>query len=209
MKHGGLRLPFLFENAMNQEKIKLTYNISTWEKLGVNFWGIPKVGNTSIKYLLHYKSGNPMQPDDDKNQWVHHIKNTSYITPEQAESNGYKNVAVIRNPYDRFMSMWKDVKRRRRLFGIKNCDIIEDLVKILEETKDKKRNIHFRSQCYFLKIDNIECIDIHNTERLQSFFEMEIPHKNSIKDDVYMSDEIGERVYEIFKDDFIKLGYSK
>lgn len=194
---------------MNQEQTKLTYNISTWEKLGVNFWGIPKAGNTSIKYLLHYTSGNPMQPDDDKNQWVHHIKNTSYITPEQALENGHKNIAVTRNPYERFASMWKDVKRRKRLFGLTTCDTIEDFIKMLEETPDEKRNVHFRSQCYFLKIDNIECIDIRNTDKLQSFFNTDIPHKNSIKDDVDMSSEIRERVYKLFKDDFTKLGYNK
>lgn len=194
---------------MNQEKIKLTYNISRWPELGLNFWGITKAGNTSIKYLLHQRSGTSMRFDDDKNRWVHHIKNTQYITPEEAAQNGFVNFTVTRNPYDRFLSMFKDVLRRSGLMGLPHCKTQEQFVDFLENTPDEKRNIHFRSQCYFLKSSDILHIDIKDTEKLSSFFQCEIPHKNSIEESIHIENKLRDRVYLLYSNDFEKLGYEK
>ena len=190
---------------MNREKIKLTYNISSWSKLKFNFWGITKAGNTSIKYLLHQKSENDMRTDDNTNQWVHHIKNTQYITPEEAVQNGFNNFTITRNPYDRFESMFKDVQRRSGLMGMSHCKTPEQFIAFLEETPDEKRNVHFRSQCYFIKNSDILHMDINDTEKLSNFFECEIPHKNYIKESIKIDNKLRERVYKVYSNDFKKI----
>ena len=194
---------------MNEEKIKNTYNISVWPELKLNFWGIPKAGNTSIKYLLHQKSGNSMQIDDDLNQWVHQAKNTYYITPEEAMNNGFTNFTVTRNPYDRFLSMFKDVLRRGGSMGLSRCRTIENFVAHLELTPDERRNVHFRSQCHFLRDHDIMHMDISDTEKLSNFFQCEVPHKNAIKKSIEMNEHLRKRVYAIYAADFEKFGYEK
>lgn len=192
---------------MRQEKLKLLYNISTWDKIGLNFWGVPKAGNTSIKYLLHQVSGNDILESDDKTQWVHNHEFTTYISPNQAIDNGFANIAVTRNPYKRFISMWKDVERRGPEFAV-SCKTVDEFLFYLENTLDKKRNVHFRTQRYFLH-ENVKCIDITDTDALQIYLNHPIPHKNILKGVIELSDRQKERVYNVYKNDFEYLGYNK
>jgi len=192
---------------MRQEKLKLLYNISTWDKIGLNFWGVPKAGDTSIKYLLHQVSGSDILESDDKTQWVHNHEFTTYISPDQAIDNGFANIAVTRNPYSRFISMWKDVKRRGPEFSL-SCKTIDEFLFHIENTADRKRNVHFRSQSYFLR-DIVQCIDITDTDTLQIYLNHPIPHKNILKGVIELSDRQKERVYNVYKNDFEYLGYNK
>ena len=193
----------------HKQKIKTKYNISCWPKLNLNFWGITKAGNTSIKYLLHQQSDHVMKSGDDKEQWVHKIDYTDYISIEEAMNNGFTNFTVTRNPYDRFLSMFKEVLRRDDSLGLFRCRTIENFVLHLELTPDEKRNVHFRSQCHFLRDHDILRMDIDDVETLSNFFQCEIPHKNAIKKSIEMNEHLRKRVYRIFAADFEKFGYEK
>ena len=101
--------------------IKLKYNISCWDDLGLNYWGITKCGNTSIKYALIESSGRLIDQliksdAHGADSWVHSENHIKYIDLDTALSNGNRNFAVTRNPYDRFISMYKDTQRRHGHF---------------------------------------------------------------------------------------------
>ena len=187
---------------MKQEALKLKYNISTWDKLKINFWGIPKAGNTSIKKTLHVLSENPMPENIPVENWVHHIKYTNYIKPEEALSNGYYNFAVLRDPIDRFISMYKDVQRRTRTFNIAQQNLpIDNLLKLIENKTDIERNIHFRTQTYFLR-EGVDCYNVNELSKLEKKLQTAIPRSNELKNSVKLSDTQIGRISLIYKDDF-------
>ena len=64
--------------SKEQQQLKLKYNISKWADLKINFWGIPKCGNTSVKYALLKKSGVDGKKDDVM-KWVHNHNAAVYI----------------------------------------------------------------------------------------------------------------------------------
>jgi hypothetical protein len=60
------------------------YNITAWPELGVNFWGITKCANTSMKlhlYKLLSRSTLTLEKDTDINK---HLK---FLTPTIANKN--------------------------------------------------------------------------------------------------------------------------
>lgn len=102
--------------------------VSTWKPRGINFWGIPKCGSTSIKAALigngvsneiieECKSGLrraiprmtlAMLKSD---LWVHSSKVCTYVDRETAMNNGLTNFTVIRDPISRLISFFEYHKR--------------------------------------------------------------------------------------------------
>lgn len=201
--------------------IKIRYNISQWDHLKLNYWGITKCGNTSVKYSLIQSSGlkNVYKKADASgaDSWIHNEKNAKYIDRETALKNGYLNFTVVRNPYDRFLSMYKDVLRRGPHFFKKKAHNIKspsDLLDFISKIPDHKREVHFRSQCYFitnekgdLLVDKI--IDVNNASEISDITKFKIETKNSIQKNITLDEKDRKRVYEIYKNDFNKLGYEK
>lgn len=133
--------------------VKLTYSIVS---IGpCNFWAIPKCGNTTIKYLLlkKYKPRWLKSLDDESNQWIHHEKLADYITPFDANTNGLYNFTVVRNPIERFKSLYNDFGyvRKTAIPEIKGMSIDQLITYISKASNERHLNIHLRSQMYFLK----------------------------------------------------------
>jgi hypothetical protein len=202
-------------------KLKILYNISKWDNLGLNYWGITKCGNTSIKYALIQTSKAPIAySKKDKfgaDSWVHNEDNASYIDIDTALSNGHRNFTVVRNPYDRFISMFKDTQRRHDHFFRKNRNVkiktIDDLISFIENTPDEIREVHFRSQSSFISRHDVVLpefvFDITNTVKIQEFLNVRMSHMNLIKSDTQLTPSQKKRIYDIYQKDFKLLGYEK
>lgn len=204
----GLRSRFFIGYGMSQQTLKLKHNITQWDILKLNYWGITKAGNTSMKLALLRASGIGVSSDDDSNAKIHSVNYITYITPETANLNGYRNFTVVRNPYDRFVSMYKDSQKRPNILGTKGIKTINELLNKIENTKDKNRNVHLRSQSYFI-VDDIEYFDLDDIHRIGQELNLDIPHTNSIEQDVILTEAQKERVYNIYKEDFERFQYRK
>jgi hypothetical protein len=133
---------------------KLLYSISSIAN--VNYWALPKCGNTTIKYKLLEK----YEPDvvssmaiNGVDDWVHGYKLMDYITPFDAMSNGKYNFTFVRNPIARFVSMYKDFCTTRSIIKAVEGLSIDAFIDYLEVELEAEicANIHFRTQQYFLE----------------------------------------------------------
>ncbi len=127
-------------------------NISYWPRAGVNLWGVPKCGTTAMKhYLYERECGKPFEGPEMN---IHSA--CEYITPEEANSNGLRNWGTVREPVERFMSIWKDlcVKRpeRGRDAGISPCWTPEELARFL--WLESAEDVHLLPQWEFLSDAN-------------------------------------------------------
>lgn len=175
--------------------IKLTYSIAN---IGpYNFWAIPKCGNTTIKYALLKK----YQPDDLRrldggaNSWIHSEQIVNFITPDEANTNGCINFTIVRDPIDRFRSLYSDLCMTRKLAipEIGNMSV-DELISFISDTKSQASlDIHLRSQSYFLNkfggaVYNINDINLPN--RL-----------NQTNHNVVLTSEQQSKVITMWKDD--------
>lgn len=196
--------------------IKIKYNISQWDSLKLNYWGITKAGNTSMKYALLEKCNKKLEAVDKSTVWVHSMKIANYIDRKTAHSNGYKNFSITRNPYDRTLSMYKDFKKRKSTIysGIaKKFDInsFDDFLEFLLSREVDKINIHFKSQSYFIsengKILVDTFIDINEVEKINKLFDINIPHINKIPAKMQLTNEQCKKINTIYAKDFKLFNY--
>lgn len=202
--------------------IKHQYNITSFHNLRVNYWGIPKCANTTMKFVLlraddpqlfrRHNRGN--EKDESFGKWAHH--KCRYITPEQAKRNGFKNFTVVREPVDRFQSMYntkdrlyKTVMQEGTMKGIKafyDNPTVLAFLDFLEQNPDRVRNYHFRSQSSWCLIDNTVKLDmatLSNTlQQIHPSLRADVklntsPHKHDYDDNVI------NRIHEVFKEDFV------
>ena len=198
--------------------LKKAFNITQWNDLGLNYWGIPKCGNTSVKYALLEKVNIANSDHSDTQQWVHNLDIAEYISRETAKKNGNANFATIRNPYERVKSLYKD-------FGIRRADTkimkdveshrLKDLDYFLEhyiKQSTDANNIHLRSLSYFLVkdgnvlIDNV--IDINNINNFLSKYYITVPVLNTTQDlDIEFTDKQKQIIYSRYHQDFEIFGY--
>lgn len=189
--------------------VKLKYNISCWPDLKINYWGIPKCFNTSIKYALAEKSNKKLEKIDDTCKWIHQESLLHYIDRETALENNYINITLTRNPFDRFLSLCKDVQRRKSLGNkIGSKYSVDSVLNYIERTTEKKRDVHFRSQCYYICHGNKIIPDILAIEEFEDLIKTKVKKLNSIEKTIILTDEQKKRVYNLFKNDFELLRYS-
>ena len=160
---------------MTVSQTKGAFNITTWPQLQINYWGIPKSANTSIKCALLQKSGVDIVSLD--NEAVHGTNVCSYIDRHTALRNGFQNVSVIRHPYQRTISLWKDFGLARssltKKFPIDQDHVADPdyfFLKAIHIMSDDQ-NIHFRSHASLLCDGNYVVVDqFWYLEKLQDFF---------------------------------------
>ena len=197
------------------------YNIVTYKKLNVNYWAVPKSGNTSIKYALAVAVNPSLIGTLDKKFIAHH--KCDYITPEQALSNNRLNFTVIREPTSRLISLYntfvdRKVNGKNVLTGSKkftnhskqlpNNLTISQFISFLSEYDDNERNIHYKSQSFWgdregmilLKLNNIkntlpELISINSSD-IQYINVTEKPFKNTL------SEQDTQSCYRLFEKDY-------
>lgn len=169
----------------HQHSIKLKYGISSFKNLRINYWSIPKCGNTSIKYALlraedperfkHILSKHNTSDSDDVNQWIHSVGICTYIRPDQANNNGFTNFTVIREPVSRLLSGYMDFTQKRPSHGmggshqfvtwfrqLRRTPSVFLLVHLLEQCPDPQRDVHFRSQKSYCLNDDLVMLKLVN-----------------------------------------------
>jgi hypothetical protein len=175
--------------------VKLTYNIV---QIGpCNFWAIPKCGNTTIKYLLFkkYQSRVVQRLDDEANQWVHLETIGNYITPLDANHNGKYNFTVVRDPIERFKSLYSDfcMVRKDAIQEIKGMSVDQLITYISKAENEKNLNIHLRSQMYFLKAFRGDVFNLAD---------LDLPQKlNQTNTTVELTDTQKERILKMWEPD--------
>jgi hypothetical protein len=199
---------------MNKE-IKLKYGISEWSNYRLNFWNIPKCGATAVKAaLLNEKISNPY----DINSELHSIDKQKYIDINTALTNGFKNFTVVRDPYDRVISMYKDfgLRRPKHIKGHKN-DMLKNFNYFLDEviykSDDKTCDPHFRSMSSYIFLNEKILVDnIFNLQNVKDFlnnYGLSFNPANMTKPlDLKLTEEHKEKINQRYKKDFDLLNLS-
>ena len=187
-------------------RIKWDFNISKWDSSRINFWGITKSGNTSIKKALIKKQNPDIQSSDPSDQWVHSFDYAEYITREEALQNGYYNFTVVRDPYQRFLSMYKDSLIRPHIYNMR-IENQQQLIAHVCSKPDEQLNMHLRSQSYFVGYE--DCIDFYKLEEIGDVSPMglEVEHTNAISGKIEFEDGVKEMVETRYRQDFEMFGY--
>jgi hypothetical protein len=208
-------LPFKQISKKNMS-LKLKYNISQWDSHKVNYWGITKSGNTSVKYGLLEACNKHLSEVKTSTVWVHDNKLAKYIDKTTAFANGNKNISVTRNPYDRTLSMYKDFAKRKDTIykGLSkkfNINCLDDFLDFLLAHDVNRVNIHFKPQSYFitengkLLVDLI--IDIGQIKMIEKQFKIKMPHINNIPSNIELNKSQIAKINKIYVVDFELLNY--
>ena len=191
-------------------------NISTYPNLRINFWGICKSANTYMKFQLWAaENKRPFEPilfDIEI-----HNKVKKVLTPQGAMKNGFLNISLTRHPFERFVSMWRDMVRTRPhkvksyLGGNASWTPLEMIQKI--STKDDDEiNEHLRTQGGILgdyKMDRIFKIEnIHDTWDLDIPLDRERRHVSDPAR-VEATQELVEVVENRYYNDYDRFGYER
>lgn len=138
-------------------------NVSLWENLKIIYWAIPKSGSTTVKnHLLNLNSNTELEDP----LLAHKREYQKIIKPEYKD--GYFNFSVVRNPVDRFCSMYQDFfvyRQKNKMYfpkELKKNWKPLDFAKYISQTEDEKLNVHFRSASSFLKDKRIKIFTLEN-----------------------------------------------
>ncbi len=196
--------------------------IPLFETQNCIFIHIPKTGGISLYSALF-----------DLNDSYGHFPLVNYIEYfNKIKFYKYFKFCVVRNPYERLYSAFSFLKKG----GINNTDAIwaknnlsnfdnfEDFIENKLSDEFVYSYIHFYPQTYFIKnkkgqinmdyIAKLEDIntDFENLKYHLNFRLDKLPVKNTSKSTKYnicISDKAKNKIYNIYKDDFLELGYNK
>ena len=207
-------------SVTRKQEIKLKHNITEWPKSRLNFWGIPKCANTAVKAALYEKEyGRPIS------DWrrVHEVRVSRYISRGAAFCNGYENFSVVRHPYGRVASLYRDFGLRRpehvqQRFAVskrslKDLDRFLDIcIRGSDDTPDT--DVHFRSMASFLcTLDGRLAVggicDVKDLHLLSAEYGLQVRALNvSDKAEVSLNDNQKEIIQRRYAKDFELFGYS-
>ena len=130
-------------------------NIVWYPELNVNYFAVTKSVCTAMMASL----GKIDIIDPSSSRYDYVYDSLTFITKEYAQTNGCKNVSVIRHPYNRIVSLYKhfvlkDPSRAKELLaGLEVNDIkgIDDFVaKVIPHFPERNTNHHLKSIGHFL-----------------------------------------------------------
>lgn len=225
------------------DKLKFAYNVRTLprdkpqvyviDELAVAYIQIPKVASRSIRTALtRYLVGDAGAEEDDaalvdrfENRFSSHMDHSRIADL----SKRYFIFAIVRNPYDRIVSCYKNKvvnnqKTERAYifekYGLVRGASLEDFVTFVCNVPDKYADRHFRSQAWFLSwqgkllpsyVGRLENL-VYDWEEIYSRSGIKAPPVlNSTKNQaaLSLSPALKERIYARYRDDFTLFGYEK
>jgi len=207
--------------------------ISTYENINVNFWHCTKNASSAMTIHLYGLDQNltfdSVKESLGNNHWGIRKKLT-LINRDAAVNNGRNNFFMCRDPFSRFISMYKDMTIKRPQRGIKaKIDpgwSPYELAVYLNNTPEEKSDIHFVSQYSFINPKNVatvlsindNCasytlnganttINIVHMEDITNTWKQEIPmltnkaHETS-GDEIILDKKTKNLIYARYKKDF-------
>lgn len=200
-------------------------------QLNLIYLSITKTGNSSIKSMLLDKVD--VKYDKDEYLTIHRKSNDTFqriTTKEITENKDAFKFSVVRNPFDRLVSCYKNKILEEEYLPIqegfgkifyKGMPFEEFVIKVCK-IPDIFSDRHFRSQYSYLYYKDKLIVDylgkFENLEEDLSYiidkYKLEaVPHinKSSIKSDYrdYYTPELVRMVYKRYEDDIIKFNYQK
>ena len=191
------------------------------------FIHIPKTAGTSIEQFLKDKGLN-----DIMFHGVHNNRSLHHLTAIELKQNipimfkEYYKFSIVRNPYDRLLSeyYWTPVPNLGFKYGISKAEFLHKVINIVKN-KRYFNNIyfdHFIPQYMFLYGGDKMIIDeVFKYEALKDATEylknklsinMDFPYFNKNKSTVMdngWNERKKEKIYNLYKNDFIRFGYEK
>ena len=190
-----------------------------YDKLQCIFIHIPKAAGTSIELKL--------KEINDKHQMIGgHSTAFSIMKNKPKVYQNYFTFTLVRHPYERLYSAYKyliNMKTHENLGNeqIKHFANFEEFVKTFLNEKTIHSNIHIKPQTHFIchndniivdywdKYENIETFWDNLQRKLN--FESQLPwlNKTTDKKKLVISQEIKDKIYRLYKVDFITFSYNK
>lgn len=198
-----------WQHAVNNtgKRFKVEYNISVWDQYKLNYWAIPKCANTAIKVALSGFDADPEKPGS-KVKWVHNPNNVKYVDQETALSNGYRNFTVIRHPYDRVISLYKDFGLRRPWFESNptlNSFIDQAQKRIDPHTRSITDYLYNNNQ---LLVDEVIMLDNASEYLKQYGLKLKVFNKtNNLT--VNLTNSQKQKIFDWYAQDFDKFGFER
>lgn len=201
--------------------VEKTNNIVKCDSKRFNYWGIPKAGNTSMKYAILTLDNDPGTLREMQRYtrtgpigkgrlfpkaWVHTA--CRYVDWDTALEDDYENISVIRSPMARFISVYKDIHRRGPLYFGLAGDLpvsVDELLDYIEGTPSEFLDIHLKPQIdYILGQDGVlvdRIFNLTNPKPLEAYLGVALPHLNTIDQSVHLSNKQIEKLQQIYKGD--------
>ncbi|CUH52140.1 sulfotransferase family 2 domain-containing protein [Shimia sp. R11_0] len=175
------------------------------KKQKVVYFAIPKSGNTSVKTFLA-----PFVTSEAKEAYrnIHQEVTWPYIKHQEflkLNTSGYLTFTVVRNPWERVFSVYRD-KISRRLHGplekaglSKDTTLLE-FVRFIDQHKDRDLDVHLREQSWFIYRDGKllprHVFDISEMGKAQALFQAHVPEAQrkieKVNVNKVVSDNIGD-----------------
>jgi len=195
---------------MNFQDVE-SMNVTAWPALRMNFWGVTKCANTTVKnHLLSLSRDayleNPIE--------IHLSEHSNYISREEAHANGFVNFTVVRHPIARFASSWYAMCILKPFRGVR-AGISPDwtphqLAQYLHEARDEDLDVHFKSMSAFIP----ERLDHEiQLESITTNWPFDIPcpwrilNASGKKDSVELTEDTKQIIAERYREDFERFGY--
>ena len=201
------------------DKAKVRQNITAWPELGINYWGINK--NASSTLTLHFATlCGEITPTDHEIELGVLAKSgmgPRYITQDEAFTNGLKNFAVSRHPFDRFKSVYKHLKHPKTVIQQRTVTKARfdpswtalDFAEYIAHTfQTGKINKHWKRQVTFIphqwRMDHVIKLERLFQDWPFDFGAPDITSNPTIDKDIDIDEGI---VYDLYHEDYLSFGY--
>ena len=190
------------------------------------FIHIPKTAGTSIEQFIRNKGKNYLELIGVQyNRSLHHLTAHEIKKMYPYQFNIYYKFAIIRNPYDRLLSeyYWTPVKGLGYKSGKTKADFLYNVINIVSKSKylDNIYFDHFIPQHMFvyegknLLVDQLfkfESLDLASTviqKNLDIHEPFPVLNKTDSSNRIYWTQRQKEKIYELYKKDFLMFNYEK
>lgn len=153
---------------------------------------------------------------------VHDENIVTYITRQQAADNGFLNITLVRNPYARALSLYKDFGLRRHhkkmvsdpsIDRTKPNELDFFIDRQIAPSQDDRDNGHVRSQTWYIADTSNLLVDrVYRNETIDQLFDdwgLTHVHRNRTPETFDLTQRQKHTIYHRYQRDFEILGYAK
>lgn len=188
-------------SLFNRERYFIAYDF----KKKIIWYRVAKVGTRSILKLFEKENG----------------RDFLYSSPTAYNSKFYTKYykfAFVRNPYDRFISCWKDKVIERNYFNFPPMELgkmkdFNNFIGWVENQNIEKCDEHIRSQYSLIDVPQLDFLgrfesfneDFKKVAQILNVELKEVPHLNSTKKkEIHLTSEQKHRIKKIYEKDFME-----